>query len=399
MRKILVIDRYFWPDLQATSALLTDLVGQLSRDFEITVLCGPASDFRAGGSRSEELKSVRVRKIPCFQFNNPTFFKRFLNYASYLLLLPFAVLFAKRPDAALVQSSPPLQPFMAGAAFWLRRIPFIYVCQDFFPGTATRSGQLKENFLTRFFGFLHRVANRLASRVIVIGRDMHETLIEEGADVSKIDVISNWADLSEIKVAPRRNSFSRAHGLDDDFVVMHAGNFGLVQDFDFLLEIASCLISEERIRIVFVGGGASRKEVEKKAAAKKLSNVLFIPFAPRNEISDVLGSADLHLISLKKGLAGYSVPSKTYALMASGRPILALLEKRSETARLIEEAGCGVVIDSFSAEEVTRWVKEVCAKKEELENWGRRARRFMEETNFRARAREAYEKHLSEMAR
>ena len=409
MKKLLFVDRYFYPDLQATAVILRDLVSELSKDFKITVICGPASGFSAGGGPatfyggrddgSERTfgHNPKVVTLPAFQFNNPNLFERFLNYVFFLVLVPFAVLFQSGQDAVFVQSSPPLLPFVTSVACRIRQFPYVYVCQDFFPGTAVRSGQLKEGIFTRFFLRLHKLVVKHAKRVVVIGRDMKEVLMAESGRACAVEIIPNWSNVSEIQVLPKSNPFSKTHSLTNCFVVMHSGNFGLVQDFDFLLDVAEKLADDPKIRFVFVGDGTLRRSVIEKAQSRHLTNILFLPFVPRSQISEMFASADLHIVSLKKGLAGYSVPSKTYSLLASGRPILGLLEERSESAHLIGEANCGIVMENASAMEAADKIKNLARNPEELSKWGRNARAFVEMTNFRDAAFQKYRKLLSEI--
>ena len=395
MKKLLFVDRYFYPDLQATAVILTDLAREFSKDFEASVICGPASDFcdkRAQVSNSQ----IKTTTVPSFQFNNPSFFERFLNYTSFLILAPLTLIFHPKSDLVVVQSSPPILPFVISVICRLRRFKYVYVCQDFFPGTATQSGELKESLLTKFFEWLHQIALKHAECVVVIGRDMKELLVGKRSDSKKIEVIQNWADLSEIKALPKSNPYSRLHGLDNYFIVMHSGNFGLVQDFDYLLKLAQALETEPIIRFVFVGGGASKRKITERAQVLKLKNTLFLPFAPREKISEVLASADIHLVSLKKGLAGYSVPSKVYSLLASGRPLIGLLERHSESARTIEDANCGVVFESLEASEVAAYIRELVMKPGQLSDWGRNARAYAEKVNFQGSAFEKYRKIFKE---
>lgn len=398
MKRIIVVDRYFYPDLQATSVLLTDLVSELSKEFEIEIICGTPSSFQASESGFSFSGNLKIKTLPVFQFNHPSFVERFLNYVSFLFAAPLALLFEKRPDAVLVQSSPPLLPAMVSIACIFRRVPYVYVCQDFFPGTAVRSGELKESWFTKLSEALHQKAIERAARVIVIGRDMKELLISKGAPEGKIEVIPNWVDLNEIKVHPKENAFSKRHQLLDKFVIMHSGNFGLVQDFDFLLDVARQLKEDKNIVWVLLGDGASKKRIMARAEAEQAGNILFLPFVSKNGISEMLAAADLHVVSLKPGLAGYSIPSKTYTLMASARPLLGLVDEKSETARVIHEAECGVVISGKPAGEVAKKIHEIQADKKMRQKWGENARKFMDEKNFREFAFQNYKKILKETA-
>jgi len=394
--KLLIVDRYFYPDLQATSVLLTDIAKELSKNFKVNVLCGPVSDFKTEGSL---LSDVKVSVVCSTSFGHHSLLGRLVNYASFLLMAPFAILFQPKTDIVMIGTSPPLLPFVSLLACKLRGFPYVYLCNDYFPNTAVLSGWMKEGWLSRFFKSLNLYSLKKASAVVAIGRDMKELLVKDGISAGKIEIISNWANPNEIKPLPKINPVSNRYLLNQYFVLMHSGNFGLVQDFDFLLEIAKALQDEEKIRLVFVGGGALKKQIQEKAKKMKLSNVVFLDFQPREKISETFASADIHLISLKRGLAGNSVPSKTYSLLPSGRPILGLLEEKSEIARMIKEADCGAVLDTISNTEAALAIKSFSKDITQLSRWGKNARAYAEKMDFRGNAIRKYREVLRKAAR
>lgn len=386
--KILIVDRYFYPDLQATSVLLTDIAKELSADFEINVLCGPPSDFKnMEGARLENLK---IQKVPSTSFDQRSMIGRLINYVTFLLVIPFAILFHSKIDVVLIGTSPPLLPFVSLFSCKLRKIPYVYLCNDYFPNTAVLSGWMREGWLSRFLKAINLVSIKNAARTISIGRDMKDLLVKDGVPAEKIQVIPNWSDNNEIKPMPKSNQTSSRFWLDQYFVLMHSGNFGLVQDFDFMLEIAEKLQNEQEIRLVFVGGGALKEKVQNKAKEMKLPNVIFLDFQPRAKLSETLASADMHLVSLKHGLAGNSVPSKTYSLFPSARPIVGLIEKHSEIAQMIQEADCGVVLDTSSSAEAANAIKKIYKNTNQLAIWGKNARVYAEKMDFRGNAIRKY---------
>jgi len=137
--------------------------------------------------------------------------------------------------------------------------------------------------------------------------------------------------------------------LDECFVVQYAGNIGLSQGLEHVIETAGLLAGESRIRFVFVGDGAGRASLAELAERRGLTNVQFIPFQSYEKLPMVLASADVALVALKKGLSSDSVPSKVYSILASGRPLIAAVDANSDTARLIEEAKCGVRVEPHNS--------------------------------------------------
>ena len=139
-------------------------------------------------------------------------------------------------------------------------------------------------------------------------------------------MIQNWADTSAIEPGPRDNAFARAHGLVDRFVVMHSGNLGLSQSLETLVDAAALLRDRADVRLVFQGEGVKKAELEARVGALGLTNVLFLPFAPQAQLGESFAAADVFVVSLQRGLAGYIVPSKLYGILAAGRPYIAAVE-------------------------------------------------------------------------
>jgi colanic acid biosynthesis glycosyl transferase WcaI len=173
---------------------------------------------------------------------------------------------------------------------------------------------------------------------------MREKLIlGKGADPGKVVVIPDWADCSEIRPGPKRNPFSLAHGLADKFVVMHSGNIGLSQGLEVLVQAAMFLKEFSDIKIVFIGEGVKRHVLEGQVKALRLQNVIFLPYQPKDSLTDSFASADIFVISLKRGLAGYIVPSKLYGILAAGRPHVAAVEEACEVGVVARTDRCGLL--------------------------------------------------------
>jgi len=158
-----------------------------------------------------------------------------------------------------------------------------------------------------------------------------------------VHVIHNWADCSAITPGPKDNSFARAHGLADRFVLMHSGNVGLSQNLDLLVEAAARLQSRDRLVIAIVGDGARRQVLQDQASRRGLVNIRFFPYQPKELLHESFAAADAFLVSLKPGLEGYIVPSKLYGILASGRPFVAAVDPSCEAALIAREHECGRV--------------------------------------------------------
>jgi colanic acid biosynthesis glycosyl transferase WcaI len=187
-------------------------------------------------------------------------------------------------------------------------------------------------------------------------------------------VIHNWADTAAIVPSDKDNAFARTHGLADRFVVLHAGNIGLSQNLDMVIDAAERLQSRDDIVFLFIGDGSRKAALQAAAAEKCLSNVRFLPFQPRDQLRWTYASSDVCLVSLKPGLAGYIVPSKLYSILAAGRPYIAAIDAMSEAAALTERHKSGVVIAPGDAAALAAEITRLAGDDHERASMGGRAR-------------------------
>ena len=172
---------------------------------------------------------------------------------------------------------------------------------------------------------------RRADRIVAIGETMRSRLVAKGARADRIAVIPNWVDTSVLVPAERDNPWAREHGLDGGFVVMHSGNVGHAQDLDALIRAATLLREVEDVVVAIVGGGARHDELVALARSLDAGNVRFLPYQPREVLSQSLSAADVHVVGLARGLAGYVVPSRLYGVLAVARPVIVAADAESET--------------------------------------------------------------------
>jgi len=400
--RILVLNQYFHPDLASTSQLLTELCEDLAEQHDVTVVAGrpsydPQERRAARGLVSEDRHGkVRVYRTWSTAFPRRSMTGRLTNYATYLASCMVGALRTERPDVVLTMTDPPLVAATALLASWARRAPFVYIHQDVFPEVALLLGKLRDGPLAGGLRRLNRLLRRRASRVVAIGRDMESRLREQGVPRDKIAVITNWADGSVVRQLETPSLLREEQAWGDRFVVMHSGNVGLSQSLGTLLRAAELLRGNENILFAIVGEGASKAGLQREAAARGLPNVVFLPYQPKAALSDSLGAADLHLVSLQAGLGGYIVPSKVYGILAAGKPFIAAVDEDSEAARIAREHECGFSIPPDDPEAMAEAVLR--AREAPLDEMGSRGREAFERLYDRPIATEAYRKLLESVA-
>jgi len=211
--------------------------------------------------------------------------------------------------------------------------------------------------------------------MIVVGRDMKEMMEAKtrGLDIP-ISVIPNWADLEAIRPCPRsENTLLEKLGLQEKFVLMYAGNIGHPTDVETIMECAGRSLSRPEFHFIFIGSGAKRPYIEDQIASRKLNNVTYLGTRPRSEQIDFLNACDVALISLVEGTWGTAMPSRTYNILAAGKPILALTDEDSELARVIDEENIGVHIVPGNADEMMAAILDLYDNRDKLSVMGERA--------------------------
>lgn len=280
-----------------------------------------------------------------------------------------------RVDAVLAMS-PPLPIAATG---WLvakaRRAPFVLNIQDVFPDAAVELGALSNPSAIRAGAELEKWSYARASAVTVLSEDMRANLAAK-TDPAKLHIIPNFADTQAIRPTSRDNAYRREFGLGDRTVVMYAGNVGMSQSLELLVEAARHFRNRDDLVFVVNGGGSGLSPVQQLAAG--LDNVVFVPMQPMKRLPEVLAAADLHLVLLHTGLAKASVPSKIYSILSAGRPVLASVDPGTEIERIIDSSGAGACVGPDDAAAFVTALEGLLTAPELLPARGAAGRRWVE---------------------
>jgi glycosyltransferase involved in cell wall biosynthesis len=303
------------------------------------------------------------------------FVGRAANYVTYFGSAMFKGLRIRKPDVVVSLTDPPIIGLAALAASRRADAPFVFLCEDIFPEVATLLEDFHSPAVNDVLTQVNRFLVAKATRIIALGETMKRRLVDgKGADPPKVSIIHNWADCNVVVPGPRANAFARRHGLVEKFVVLHAGNIGLSQDLEIVLHAADQLRDRTDIVFVFVGEGAKKHDLQELAQRRDLRNVRFLPFQPREAMNESYATADVALISLKRGLAGVIVPSKVYNVLASGRPCIAAVEDDCEVADIVRTSGCGYVVAPGDAAALSARVVDLAQNRGKAVDCGARGR-------------------------
>jgi glycosyltransferase involved in cell wall biosynthesis len=393
--RVLVLNQYYWPGVEATAHLLADLCEALADEFDVTVVTGMVPGLASPGQT--ERNGVRILRVGSTAYDRSKLTLRAVNYLTYLALSFVEALRVPRPDVVLCMTDPPVIADVAIVVAKRFRVPFVVVTQDVFPEVAVALKRLDSASLVVALRLATRIYLERADRIVAIGDRMRERLEEKGADHERIVVIPNWVDAADLGPRPRDNEWAREHDLVDKFVVMHSGNIGHAQDLDALIRAATFLRDLDDLRIVLIGGGARRQELKELARLLELEQTVFMGYQPRERLAESLSSADVHVVGLARGLAGYVVPSRLYGVLAVARPVIASAEETSETASVVRRARCGVVVPPGRPELLARAIRRAYDGELDLGGMGERGRAFVAAEGDRSVAIERYRSLLREL--
>jgi colanic acid biosynthesis glycosyl transferase WcaI len=350
--RVLLVTPFYAPDLGPSAPLFTMLCEDLVRlGHQVSVIAGvphyPTGtvlpEFRGHLIQREERNGVDVTRVWVPSVNRARLSQRLLTFIVYQTLAAAAGL--RRNYDVLIVSNPALEVALAFLVLGvLRQKPIIFSVHDIYPDVGIKLGVFRHRLVISSVDRMERFCLDRAVYVRVLSEGFKETLNARGIPESKLALIWDWLDTDFIQPMPRANDFATHWGLDHSFVVMYAGNIGLSQGLEHVVEAARLLASEPSIRFVFVGDGAGKDGLQQAARSSGLANLQFIPFQPRELLPQVLASADVSLITLKRGVGADSVPSKCYSILASGRPVIASVDRGSDTWNLIQRANCGLCV-------------------------------------------------------
>lgn len=401
---ITFFNRAYDPEVSATSQLLTDLAEGLVHDHgcRVTVVAG----WPSGGLRRaawghlvipEHRRGVEVLRAWGTTLSKCTLAGRATNYLTYFGSACVAGFQIDRPDVVIALTDPPIVGLAALLAARRFHARFAISYRDLFPEVARLLTGSRNPGIEWALHRVNRILIGQADRVIALGSAMRRRLIEEkGAPADKVVILPDWADCMAIVPGPKDNPFAQTHGLADRFVIMHAGNLGVSQNLSVLVQAMVHLADLPDVVLVFVGDGVTRGTLQAQVDQLGLTTVRFLPFQPRDQLSQVFASADCFIVSLKPGLSGYIMPSKLYAILAAGRPYVAAVEASCDVARITREYECGLLAQSDDPRDLADKIRRLHQDRELGQRMGERARRASVVFD-RRRGVEAYLKMCQEL--
>ncbi len=395
---IIFVNRYFYPDLSATSQMLSDLAFALTDgDSRVWVVTSRQTyeDPQANLPARQNQEGVEIYRVWTTHFGRLNLVGRAFDYISFYIMAFWALLkIAQSGDIIVAKTDPPLISVVALIAAKMKGAKLINWLQDVFPEVATSLGVLTWQPLIRLIRGLRNWSLRHAEINVVLGERMQEYIGRQGIERAKTSIIHNWADGNLIKpVHPMSNALRISWKLEKKFVVGYSGNMGRAHEFDTIISAMQHFRDDESMVFLFVGGGVGKKKLELAVTNYGLKNCFFMPYQPRERLSDTLSVPDIHLVSLQPSLEGLIVPSKIYGIVAAGRPIVFIGDCNGEVGRLATKYEFGFSVSVGEGKALAECLQSLKNNPEISAQMGQQGRQCFEKNFELSRAIQAW-KHL-----
>ncbi len=337
---LLVLSQVYLPDPSSVGQYMHDVAAEMvRRGFRVSVLAADRGydDPERRYRRRQRIDGVEVSRLPMSSLGKQRLLLRILGQLSFLFQCVLRGLFTRRLAGIFISTSPPMCGVAALAIAAVRRVPIKYWVMDVNPDQVVALGRFEAWSLpVRLFERLNRWILGRAAAVVTLDDFMADRLRAKRDLGERLSVIPLWPHEEHLEVVPHEdNPFRKRHGLDDGLVLAYSGNHSPFNPIDTLLEAARRLEDSEDLTFCFIGGGIDKPKVDRQVSERAPGNLLSLPYQPLDQIKFSLSAADVHLVTMGESAVGCCHPSKIYAALAVGRPILFVGPERSHLADLI----------------------------------------------------------------
>lgn len=297
---------------------------------EVVMIVGNPENLKISDTR------VSIKKI--HKYDRTSFVTRAKSWIIATIQILLILTFFYRGAEIFFVSNPPTNVFTT--LFTLKK--YRSLIYDIYPDALVADGFVsKNNFVIKIWAHVNRIFFRRAERIYTITDGMAEK-ISQYINRDKIEVVPLWCNPQIRHIERKNNQFLKNHNLEDKFIIMYSGNIGKGHNVDVIPEIALKLKEIKQIQFIIIGDGWEKPSIVKRVEELNLKNVLFLPFQPKDRLSDSLSAADLCFVSVAPNDASLSMPSKTYNCLAAGAGILCSAPSDSMLTKLVKDNNAGV---------------------------------------------------------
>lgn len=363
--KIVIVSQHYAPDSTTTAAIITTIATHLAKNAPVLVISGTpgSASYHCASSNNPKIVEVKSRKAPKIALT-----KRAISEILFAIRVFFTLLTQlQKGDATLTVTAPFLLPYAVALSAKLKGSRCALIMHDLYPDVLVMAGLVRPtSIVTKIVHAANALMYRALDAVIVIGRDTEQLLLRyKGMTKDKVCFIPNWATLS-VGVRPVTSNNSYRSNCRARFVVGLSGNLGFTHDPIVVFEAARLLQSDRNIHFLLSGWGMGFERLKQLQDEARLSNVTLVGRVPEALLEEFLSAADIWIIPYRKNVAGVSVPSRFYNLLAIGRPVLIISEPEAEAALTVSEYDLGWVTAPGDSVGLAETIRRASSSRSEL---------------------------------
>lgn len=381
-KDILFLCQYFYPEYNSSATLPLDTAEALvEAGFQVETICGYPKEYSNSEKvpRQETHKGIKIKRLKYLQFKRSNALYRLINYFSFALAVFLRIFKFKNYKAIIVYSNPPILPFIAVLGNKIFSSKLVLVSYDIYPEIAINTKTIDESsFMNKMMLVINKVVFKDVDKVVALSKEMKEYLLEHRPLLveEQVDIIPNWyQDKKNYNILScYENIIFEDIKSRKNFVVSYFGNMGIAQDLKTLVSAIKDFKEDENVKFMFVGHGNRMDDLRETVKVESLNNVRIFDFMHGQDFQDALSISDCFIVSLKQGLTGLAVPSKTYSYMMAGRPIIAIMGENSDIAKDLIEHQAGYVLEVGDTYKLIDSINELKNDRVRCDLMGKRSR-------------------------
>lgn len=352
---------------------------------QVTMVCGSFGAGQTGltqpfvkGTRRGVVDGIEIIEFELPYSNSMSFLQRVKIFLSFAFK-SIKVALTEKYDVVFATTTPLTAGIPGIAAKWLKRKPFVFEVRDLWPELPKAMGVIKNPVVLSLMSALEWASYRSADRLIGLSPGIVQGITKRGVAPEKVALIPNGCDLNIF--AGDHESWRPAQVAESDLMAIFTGTHGLANGLDAVIAVATELKKRQRddIKLVLVGDGMKKKDLQLQAQKLELNNVVFHDPVNKDKLAGLMASADLGLQILANIPAFYygTSPNKFFDYIAAGLPVLN--NYPGWLAEMIEEKQCGFAVPPESPERFADALEKAADNREELKNMGVRAQELARE--------------------
>ncbi len=348
MKKILVINQYYYPDFASTGQYAHDIcIGLVKYGFGVTVITGMPSysENSPDAPFFEEIEGVKIYRVSLGGVKGREDKRiRFKGYVKFLIgawKKAKEILKKENFDIILTFHNPPFVGFLGSLLAKKHKMKFIYIPYDIHPDILVKTGWKIPKPFIYLWEIINKFTFKIAAKIIVLSEGMKKTLVEnKKVPENKVTIIPLWGK-PEVRLDTESSLIRKELNIkDDELLLLYAGNMGVLYPLEIILDSAKKL-NNIPVKFLFIGDGVKKKSLLEKVEKENIKNVYFLPFQNEKKFVQILNSSDICIVIINKSLQNLAFPSKTFTFLSAGKPVITIANPDADIVKMISQYDCG----------------------------------------------------------